>query len=75
MNLAEVLTDPQILSQEMVLAIPHAGHGTVHMTGFPLKFQEAPCTVRFPVPDLGAQTASVLHAVGYSTAEMTALSA
>jgi crotonobetainyl-CoA:carnitine CoA-transferase CaiB-like acyl-CoA transferase len=75
MNLAEVLSDPQILSQEMVLAIPHAGHGTVRMTGFPLKFQDAPCAVHLPVPDLGAHTASVLRAVGYSAAELTALSA
>ena len=39
MNLAEAFADPQVLSQEMVLAIPHAGHGTVQMTGFPMKFQ------------------------------------
>lgn len=75
MNLAEVMADPQILSQEMVLAIPHAGHGTVRMTGFPLKFQEAPCTVRLPVPDLGAHTASVLQAFGYTATELATLSA
>lgn len=74
MNLAEVMADAQIASQEMVLAIPHAGHGTVRMTGFPLKFQEAPCTVRLPVPDLGAHTASVLRALGYRAADLAPLS-
>ena len=71
MNLAEVFADPQVASQEMVLAIPHAGHGTVKMTGFPLKFREAPCTIRYPVPELGAHTASVLRSLGYSDADIS----
>jgi crotonobetainyl-CoA:carnitine CoA-transferase CaiB-like acyl-CoA transferase len=75
MNLAEVFADPQVVSQEMVLAIPHPGHGTVKMTGFPLKFREAPCTVSYPAPELGAHTASVLRALGYSDPEITELGA
>ena len=73
MNLADVFADPQTQSQEMVLTVPHPGHGSVKMTGFPLKFREAPCTVRYGVPELGAHTASVLRALGYSSAEITAL--
>jgi CoA:oxalate CoA-transferase len=74
MNLADVFADPQTLSQEMVMTVPHPGHGDVKMTGFPLKFHEAPCTVRYPVPELGAHTASVLQALGYSAPEITTLS-
>ena len=73
MNLAEVCADPQVISQEMVLAIPHPEHGTVQMTGFPIKFREAPCTVRYPTPELGAHTASVLRALGYSDSDITTL--
>jgi CoA:oxalate CoA-transferase len=74
MNLADVFADPQILSQEMVMTVPHPGHGAVKMTGFPIKFREAPCTVRYVVPELGAHTASVLRALGYSDPEITRLS-
>jgi CoA:oxalate CoA-transferase len=74
MNLADVFADPQTLSQEMVMTVPHPGHGTVKMTGFPLKFHEAPCTVRYPVPELGAHTTSVLRTLGYSAPEITVLS-
>ena len=74
MNLADVFADPQILSQEMVMTVPHPGHGAVKMTGFPLKFQEAPCTVRYLVPELGAHTTGVLRALGYSDPEITTLS-
>jgi crotonobetainyl-CoA:carnitine CoA-transferase CaiB-like acyl-CoA transferase len=74
MNLADVFADPQILSQEMVMTVPHPGHGAVKMTGFPLKFQEAPCTVRYLVPELGAHTTGVLRALGYSAPEITTLS-
>jgi CoA:oxalate CoA-transferase len=74
MNLADVFADPQILSQEMVMTVPHPGHGAVKMTGFPLKFHEAPCTLRYLVPELGAHTASVLQTLGYSAPEITVLS-
>jgi crotonobetainyl-CoA:carnitine CoA-transferase CaiB-like acyl-CoA transferase len=74
MNLADVFADPQTLSQEMVMTVPHPGHGAVKMIGFPLKFQEAPCTVRYLVPELGAHTTGVLRALGYSAPEITTLS-
>jgi len=74
MNLADVFADPQTLSQEMVMTVPHPGHGAVKMTGFPLKFHEAPCTVRYLVPELGVHTTTVLRALGYSAPEITTLS-
>jgi crotonobetainyl-CoA:carnitine CoA-transferase CaiB-like acyl-CoA transferase len=74
MNLAEAYADPQIRSQEMVLTIDHPGRGTVKMTGFPIKFADAPCAVRRPAPELGAHTAEVLHEAGFTGDEIARLS-
>jgi crotonobetainyl-CoA:carnitine CoA-transferase CaiB-like acyl-CoA transferase len=74
MNLAEAYADPQIASQEMVLAIEHPGRGAVRMTGFPIKFADAPCIVRHPAPELGAHTAEALRAAGLGDAEIAHLS-
>jgi crotonobetainyl-CoA:carnitine CoA-transferase CaiB-like acyl-CoA transferase len=72
-NLAEAFADPQVLSQEMVLTIEHPGHGSVKMTGFPMKFSAAPCTVRYPAPELGTHTDSVLRDLGYSDTDIARL--
>jgi crotonobetainyl-CoA:carnitine CoA-transferase CaiB-like acyl-CoA transferase len=55
----KALRSPQALAQEMVIAVDHHDHGTVEMTGFPVKLSDAPCRVRYPAPDLGAHTAEV----------------
>jgi crotonobetainyl-CoA:carnitine CoA-transferase CaiB-like acyl-CoA transferase len=73
MGLAEVFADPQVTDQEMVLAQEHPGHGTVRMLGFPIKFTEAPCALRCPAPEVGADTDVVLQELGYSAADIARL--
>jgi crotonobetainyl-CoA:carnitine CoA-transferase CaiB-like acyl-CoA transferase len=73
MTLPEVFSDPQTRDQEMVLGVEHPGHGEVEMLGFPIKFSEAPCRIRRPAPDLGADTDAVLQELGYSTENIARL--
>jgi len=75
MGLPEVFADPQVLAQEMVLSQDHPGHGMVRMLGFPVKFAEAPCELRLPAPEIGADSEAVLTGLGYSAAEVARLRA
>lgn len=63
-ELAEAFADPQVQALEMVLDVAHPGHGTVRMTGFPLRLEGTPCAVRRPAPELGEHTAEVLAELG-----------
>ena len=63
MNLGEVFSDPQVLSQEMVLEVDHPGYGKVKMTGFPVKLSETPPKLHRPAPRLGEHTDEVLGAL------------
>lgn len=57
----------------MAITVEHPGHGAVKMLGFPIKFTTAPCTVRRPAPDLGADTEAILQGLGYLSDEITRL--
>lgn len=60
MEVSDVFTDPQVLSQEMRLEVEHPTRGTMVMTGFPVKLSDTPCRVNLAPPDLGADTEAVL---------------
>ena len=75
LSVAEALADPQAVHQEMVIEAPHPGHGTVRMTGFPMKLARTPCALRRPAPRVGEHAEEVLGELGYDAEAVRALTA
>lgn len=63
-NVGQALSDPQAQAQEMVIDVPHPGHGVVKMLGFPVKLSGTPCAVRRPAPRHGEHTREILAEIG-----------
>ena len=62
-TLKSVFEDPQVQSQKMAMDVPHPGHGSVRMLGFPMRFANGACEVRHPAPDLGQHSDDILAAL------------
>lgn len=67
MNLEEVFSDPQVLSQEMVLDVEQPDGSKIRMTGFPVKLSATPARLHKPVPSLGGDTDAVLTSLGLAS--------
>ena len=62
-NLAQVLSEPQVLAREMVVDVDVPVAGPTKVTGVPIKLSETPGSVRTPPPTLGQHTEEVLESV------------
>ena len=59
-TVAEVVHDPHILAQEMIVEVDHPVIGLFKTVGFPIKFSRTPCRVEKPAPVLGQHTEEIL---------------
>jgi crotonobetainyl-CoA:carnitine CoA-transferase CaiB-like acyl-CoA transferase len=66
----ELLKDPNVLEREMFVERQHPKGFKYHTISTGIKFSKTPITVKSPPPLLGANTAEVLHYLGYSNEDI-----
>jgi crotonobetainyl-CoA:carnitine CoA-transferase CaiB-like acyl-CoA transferase len=74
-RVAELLDDPQVLANDLVVEFDHPAAGAVAMVGPVIQMAKTPTSVRRPPPTLGQHNEEVLAEFGYSVEEIAALRA
>jgi len=69
----DVVDDPQIRHNRMIVSTRHPVLGTVEVTGVPIRFYGTPCEVRRHAPMQGEHSREVLAELGYAGSEIDAL--
>ena len=74
-DVEDVVKDPQIQHNRMIVTTDHPTLGPVDVTGVPIRFYDTPGSIRRHPPLLGEHTREILEEVGYSPEDIDALAA
>ncbi len=72
-RVSQVLSDPQVLSRDMVVEIPHPEVPDLKVPGSPLKLTATPPTIRQHPPILGQHNEEILESAGYNPEQISQL--
>ena len=72
-EIPDVVHDPQVRHNDMIVSTEHATLGTIDVTGVPIKLRGTPGSVRRSAPLQGQHTAEILAELGYAAEEIAAL--
>ncbi len=70
-QLSNVFSDPQVLSREMLLEIPHPTLGKIKQAGIPIKFSRTPGSIDKHPPLLGEHAGEILAELGYTDEDVS----
>ncbi|AMN45592.1 acyl-CoA transferase [Steroidobacter denitrificans] len=69
----DVVNDPQIRHNRMIVGVEHPLLGNVEVTGVPIRFYSTPCRVEKHPPMQGEHTRELLATLGYTNTDIDAL--
>ncbi len=69
----ELVSDPQVVANEMVTTLEHPAHGPLRMVAPAVHLSATPGRIERPAPEFGQHTEEVLLAAGYTWEEIEAL--
>jgi crotonobetainyl-CoA:carnitine CoA-transferase CaiB-like acyl-CoA transferase len=71
-DMLQALSDPQTITRDMVVEVPHARLGRVQTLGIPVKFSQTPGKIRSGAPVYGEHSREILSEYGFGADEIAA---